>query len=310
MIYTPRQPFDKKKRLTSIATNQFNMMKHTFLLLLFVLIFSCSKTQEKNGTTPAQALNTKETLLIGTFHYNNPGADVAKTKSFDILSEKSQQELEKISSSIKKYNPTKIFVEWPYDEQKELDSLYQLYLDDQYFKNNKLSSFYLKNEIFQLAFRVAKANNHKKVYAIDYTGTKFPFEEVMGDVLKNNQTELEAKIEKAISRFTEEFDNKIDSGESLIQLTTFLNKPEMRAFSNYFHNELMLLTGDTNDFSGPFLTSEWFKRNLYMWSFVQKQTEKSDERIMVLVGASHAAMFDMFIKENKLWAVKELVDIL
>jgi hypothetical protein len=26
-----------------------------------------------------------EVLLIGTFHYNNPGTDVAKTKSFDIL---------------------------------------------------------------------------------------------------------------------------------------------------------------------------------------------------------------------------------
>lgn len=284
-------------------------MKHTFLLF-FVLIVSCNKEHEKKDVTQLQALNTKEALLIGTFHYNNPGADVAKTKSFDILNESSQHELEKISSGIKKYNPTKIFVEWPYDEQKELDSLYQLYLDDEYFKNEKLSSFYLKNEIFQLAFRAAKANNHKKVYAIDYTKTKFPFEDVMGDVLKNNQIELETKIEKAISRFTEEFDNKIDSGESLIELTTFLNKPEMRAFSNYFHNELMLLAGGVNDFSGPFLTSEWFKRNLYMWSFVKKQTEKSDERIMVLVGASHAAMFDMFIREDKLWSVKELKDIL
>ena len=39
--------------------------------------------------------HVKEALLIGTFHYNNPGADVAKTKSFDILSEDSQLELKK-----------------------------------------------------------------------------------------------------------------------------------------------------------------------------------------------------------------------
>ena len=60
----------------------------------------------------------KEVLLIGTFHYHNPGADVAKTKSFDVMSEEAQRELEKISSDITTYNPSKIFVEWPYNKQK------------------------------------------------------------------------------------------------------------------------------------------------------------------------------------------------
>ncbi|MCF7568934.1 DUF5694 domain-containing protein [Sabulilitoribacter arenilitoris] len=286
------------------------MKKKIFSLLVILLIFSCTKKQEKQQIETDEVSNSKEILLIGTFHYNNPGADLAKTKSFDILSEASQLELEKISSSINNYNPTKVFVEWPYNKQEELDSLYQLYLNDEYFKNENLSDFNLKNEIFQLGFKVAKENNLKKVYGIDYTGTTFPFSEVMTDVVKNNQIELQAKIEKAISRFTEEFDSKIEAGESLIELTTFLNKPEMRAFSNYFHNELMLLAGGTHDFYGPLLTSEWYKRNLYMWSLIQKQTEESDERIMVLAGASHTAMFDLFIKENKLWKVKELKDIL
>lgn len=279
------------------------------LLLASFLIFSCNGNPEKNRENLNEHSKIKEVLLIGTFHYNNPGADIAKTKSFNILSEASQLELQKISSSIKDFNPSKIFVEWPYNEQKELDSLYQLYLNGQYFANEGLSDFYLKNEIFQLAFRVAKENNHKKVFAIDYTKTSFPFDEVMADVVNNDQTELETKISKAIYRFTEEFDSKIESGASLTELTMFLNKPEMRAFSNHFHNELMLMAGGKNDFSGPFLTSEWFKRNLYMWSFVIKQTKKSDEKIMILVGASHAAMFDMFIRENPLWKVKELKDL-
>ncbi|MCL6295635.1 DUF5694 domain-containing protein [Jejuia spongiicola] len=286
------------------------MKNSTFLILIIFLIFSCSKKQEKKQTELIVAPKKKEALLIGTFHYNNPGADVIKTKSFNILSEKSQNELKEISSSIKKYNPTKIFVEWSYKEQKELDSLYQLYLNNQYFTNASLSDFYLKNEIFQLAFRIAKESNLKKVYGVDYTGTDFPFDDVMRDIVENNQYELEAKIEKGISRFTQEFDSKIESGTSLTELTTFLNSSEMRSFSNYFHNNLMLLAGAPNDFSGPLLTSEWYKRNLHMWSLIQKHTKESDERIMVLVGASHAAMFELFIKENKLWKVKELEDIL
>ena len=86
-----------------------------------------------------------------------------------------QLELKKIGSSINNYNPTKIFVEWPYKKQKELDSLYQLYINDEYFKNENLSNFNQKNEIFQLAFRVAKENKLEKVYAIDYTNIGGPF---------------------------------------------------------------------------------------------------------------------------------------
>ena len=286
-------------------------MKNSTLLFLFSnTIFSCNITQKITQKENPKTSTSKEVLLIGTFHYNNPSADVAKTKSFDILNEKSQLELKKISSFIKDYNPDKIFVEWPYSEQEELDSLYQLYLEDKYFQNDSLSDFYLKNEIFQLAFRVAKENNLKKVYGIDYSSTSFPFEEVMNAIEKAGQSKLKERFENDISKFTLEFDNKIQSGISLSELTYFLNSSESRAFSNNFHNNLMILAGSSDDFAGPFLTSEWFKRNLYMWSLIQKKTDESDERIMVLVGGSHAAMFDLFIKENDNWKVKELKQIM
>ncbi len=288
--------------------NSLTMKKHAILSLAF-LILSCGNVREESKTKTNENANFKEALLIGTFHYNNPGADVAKTKSFDILNQDSQLELKKISSKITDYNPTKIFVEWPYDKQIALDSLYQLYTKGTYFDNDSLSDFYLKNEIFQLAFRVAKQNNLKKLYAIDYS-TSFPFEDVMKEIQENDQSELKKEIEDGISKFTVEFDNKIESGISLSELTYFLNSQKMRKFSNHFHNNLMLLAGGTEDFSGPLLTSEWFKRNLYMWSLIQKNVTQSDEKIMVLAGASHVAMFELFINENDSWKVRELKQIM
>lgn len=285
------------------------MKNSIFVFLLSFLLLACNR-DSKDGQTKSINLSVqKEVLLVGTFHYNNPGADVVKTKSFNILNEDSQLELEKISTKIKNYNPTKIFVEWPYNEQNELDSLYQLYNQGQYFKNDSLSDFYLKNEIFQLAFRIAKENNLKTLYGIDYS-TSFPFEDVMNDIKKSNQSELKGKIENGISTLTTEFDNKIESGISLSELTYYLNTSEFRDFHNNLHNNLMLLAGEPDDFSGPFLTSEWFKRNLYMWSFVQKITEQSDERVMVLAGAGHIAMFEKFINQNNEWKVKELKEVM
>lgn len=284
-------------------------MKNYVILSIVFLILSCVNAQEKSKTNLNENSNIKEALLVGTFHYNNPGADVAKTKTFDILNEDSQLELKKISKKITNYNPTKIFVEWPYDEQRKLDSLYHIYIKGNYFDNDSLSNFYLKNEIFQLAFRIAKENNLKKLYAIDYS-TSFPFEDVMKEIAKNNQSELKSMIENGISKFTVDFDNKIESGVSLIELTYYVNSQEMRKLSNYFHNDLMLLAGSTEDFSGPLLTSEWYKRNLYMWSLIQKSVTESDERIMILAGSSHIAMFELFIKQNDKWKVKELQQVM
>ncbi|PCJ97179.1 MAG: hypothetical protein COA50_05950 [Flavobacteriaceae bacterium] len=280
-------------------------MKNIFILSIAFLIFSCKKEQAK----PIESLNNKEVLLIGTFHYNNPGADVAKTKSFDILSKTSQLELEEIATSIKTYNPTKVFVEWPYNEQQELDSLYHLYQKNNYFTNDSLSDFYLKNEIFQWAFRIAKMNGLDKVYGIDYTETAFPYGEVMQDIENNNQDKLKGKIEEAIAKFTADFDNKIDAGASLKELTYYVNSSKMRYFSNDLHNNVLSIAGGPNDLNGPFLTSEWYKRNIYMWSFIQKNTAPTDKRIMVLLGSSHAAMLELFIKENREWSIRELQEI-
>lgn len=276
-------------------------MKNSIVFSFFFFLVVLLTAQEK--------MASKDVLLIGTFHYNNPGADVAKTKSFNILSESAQNDLENMTASIKDYNPTKVFVEWPYDEQKELDSLYLKYQEDTYFDNDSLSRFYLENEIFQLAFRAAKANGLQKVHAMDYK-TSFPFDDVIAAIEKNNQLELKSKIFDGISKFTTHFDDKIASGISLPELTIYLNTPEMRAFSNDFHNNLMTAAGAPGDFSGPLLTAEWFKRNLYMWSLIKKNTLTTDERIMVLAGASHIAMFELFIKEDPHWTITELEGIL
>ncbi|AUP81200.1 DUF5694 domain-containing protein [Flavivirga eckloniae] len=275
------------------------------LLILSILISCKEESTNKNQSVDN---HKKEVLLVGTFHYNNPGADVAKTKSFDILNEKSQLELEQISSEIKNYNPTKIFVEWPYNEQKELDSLYQLYKEDKYF-NDSLSDFYLKNEIFQLAFRIAKKNNQDKIYAIDYLETEFPYQKVMNDIESSNQMELKEKIQKIIADHTIEFDNMIDSDVSLKELTFAENTKEFRFKSNNLHNNLLPIAGEVEDFNGAYLTSEWYKRNIYMWSLIQKYTSDSDERIMILAGSSHIAMIELFIKENKDWKTIELKDV-
>lgn len=280
-----------------------------FVIVLIVLNGCIKNQKDEKVFTDSSEKGVRSVLLIGTFHYNNPGADVAKTKSFDILSERSQGELDLMASKIKEFNPNKIFVEWPHDEQAELDSLYRLYRENQYFVNDNLSEFYKKNEIFQLAFRSAKLNGLESVYGVDVR-TSFPFDSLMTVIDQNNQDELGLKIASSIKNFTNDFDKKLENGDSLLELTYHLNAPGLREMSNEFHNQIPLLVGPESNFIGPFLTSEWYKRNLYMWSLIQKSTKADDQRIMVLLGASHIATIEDFVNQNKAWSTVELEEIM
>jgi len=269
------------------------------LLLLFLVGLSVKAQKEE-----------KQVLLIGTFHFNNPGLDVAQTETFDILKSESQIELEKIAKAIKDFGPDKIFVEWPYNEAEELDSIYNVYSVREFSKDTSRSDFYRKNEIFQLAFRAAKKLDHPRVYPMDYNGTSFPYDSLMKTIEKNNQTSLKKEIDEKVAQFESEFNDQLNNGWSLTQIILDNNSKESRMSNISFYTDLSSRVGKVDEFVGAYLTSEWYRRNIYMWSVIQKMTENSDEKIMVLVGAGHAAIFDQIISYTPNWQITELIDIL
>ena len=254
----------------------------------------------------------KEILLISTFHFDNPSLDVAKLKSFDVLSEKSQKELETITSKIKNYNPDKIFVEWAYNKQPKLDSLYNLYVSGEFnsYVQRKYpkTNFYKQNEIFQLAFRAAKKLNHAKIYGIDYR-ISFPMDSLMTAINKANQTDLKKEMEKT----RQEYERKTNADRNKLSLTQLIlqeNKDDSRKFNKGIYLTLFNRGGGVNDFAGAYLVSEWYKRNLYMYALVQKITESKDKKVVVLLGSGHVAMFKEFIESDSKFKVVELKEIL
>jgi Family of unknown function (DUF5694) len=261
------------------------------------------------------AQNTKqEVLLLGTFHFNNPGMDVAKTKSFDIMSAKSQKELDVLSSKIKNYGPNKIFVEWSHNEQSTLDSLYDFYLKDQYFayvaKKYPNRKFYIQDETIQLAFRTAKKAGHTKVYGIDYHGAgDFPYDSLMKVAEQAQQKALIKEINEDTEQYVKTSNKEFES-LPLTQILINRNKNSNRRNDIGSYISQFNRAGGLDNFVGAYLNSEWYKRNLYMYALLQKSIEPKDTKVMVLLGSSHIAMFKEFIDlDNKLKSV-ELVDIL
>ena len=255
----------------------------------------------------------KEVLLIGTFHFNNPGLDVVKVNTFNVMSDKSQAELEAMSNKIKAFNPDKIFVEWEHNEQRKLDTLYDLYVNNQYFdyvkKKFPKSTFYTQNEIVQLAFRTAKKANHTKVFAMDYPNTDFPYDSVMTVISQAKQVALKKQIDDEMAEYTKKTNNELAT-LSLTDNILRCNIDEDRKSDMGWYISCMNIAGKTDNFIGPFLVSEWYKRNIYMLSIIQKLTETTDKKIMILAGASHIAMMKEFLLLDKNYKIVELKDVL
>lgn len=286
-------------------------MKKLLTLLIVQVLFALGFM----ANSPAQINKKKQILLIGTFHFNNPGFDAVKTADFDVTTAHAQQELEQISQQIKKFNPSCIFVEWEYNDQKRLDSLYQLYRGGQYesyisqrYTQKNQYKFYSQNEIFQLAFRAAKKTGLSQVDGIDYP-LDMPFDTVMNAIKAAKQDELMAEINIYTSNMAKEANLKRKT-MGLTELILDLNTETSRKQNSSFYLRALNKAGKTDNFGGAYSVAEWYKRNLYMYSLVQKQITAADERVVLLLGAGHTAFIKRLIEDEGVLEIIEFKDVM
>lgn len=264
------------------------MRKAILLTLLHLSILTFA--QEKN-----------KILTLGTFHFH-----LVKSQfnvDIDINGKDKQKQIEEIIKQLENYNPTKIFVEWDYTKQGELDGLFNLYLKDKSFelikkKYGKNETVYFESEIQQLGFKLADKLGHKRLYAFDYILNE-PNDTIMSAIQKANQTELMNDIQTEFGNYSQNIISKFQQEKSLKKLLLFFNSQEFENQLNGGYISLFNKVGNKDDFAGAYFVSERFRRNLYMYSLIQKQINKTDERILVIVGGQHSAGFQDLIRDDK-----------
>lgn len=275
-------------------------MKH-IILIAILFISTLTFGQEKN-----------KILTLGTFHFHLVKSQFGV--DLDINNKGKQKELNEIIKQIETYKPTKIFVEWEFSKQNQLDELYNLYLKDKTFelikqKYGKNETMYFESEVQQLGFKLADKLKHKKLYAFDYLINE-PNDTVMVAIQKANQNDLMNEIQKEFGEYGQTIVTKFQQEKSIKNLLLFFNNRELEDKLNSGYISLFNKAGSKDDFSGAYFVSERFKRNLYMYSLIQKQIDKTDERILVIVGGQHSAGFRDFIRDDKNLEKVELETIL
>lgn len=291
------------------------MNKPTIRLILIIfisitLLASCQEKTNKESSNASLSSNTSEkteVLIIGTFHFSNfdpkYNQDLIQTSEVDVMTEQNQKELELISNKIAKFKPSKIFLEAPYSEQAELDSMYNAFVPENYDQKNR-------DEGDQFAFRVAKKLGHKKLFATDFRDFSFPGNSMRKSMENANQQDLIALDDLKDEQWEKDYNELVNKNHSLLDVLYFLNSSEERKIDRAWYLNYANKAGSLNDTIGTFLASEWYRRNLHIYSKIQKQVTEKDERIMILLGSSHIAILKDFIDNNPKWKTVELKEVM
>lgn len=224
--------------------------------------------------TALQAAEPTRVLIVGTYHFSNPGQDQANVESVDVTVPQRQAELQAVTDALAKFEPTVVGVEWPADAAS---TQYAQYL------NGSLPPS--TNEVVQLGFRLAKQRGLKQVHGLDVSGD-FPFEAVQAWAQANGKADaldaLTAQAQGITARIT-----ALQATHSIGGVLREMNTQQAIDESASFYAEF-LRYGKGEEQPGVALNAAWAKRNFSICARLL-QALKPGDRAVVFYGQGHVA---------------------
>ncbi len=257
-------------------------MKKFIFLMCSILVASSIFAQ------PVESIVQVPVMTIGTFHFSYPNLDLVQTRPEDqisVLDEPFQSEIVAISKAILEFQPTIIAIELTPARQARIDSLYLLYLDDRF----QLPT----GEHYQLGFRIGKMAGVDRLWCVDDFGRAYDnildiFDDEerrarLGDYMRQVLRDLGREDAKPrVTGIIDELEKR--------------NQPERvrDCLAGYLYGTFAY-EEEPGDFTGvDFESGRWFNRNLRIFRNVQRIPRGPDDRILMIVGADHLNLLNIF----------------
>ncbi|MEH6662701.1 MAG: DUF5694 domain-containing protein [Parasphingorhabdus sp.] len=217
-------------------------------------------------------------MVLGVYHFANPGADLNNAKVDDVLTPQRQKELAALAETLKTFQPTVVAVEAS-GEPPYADTGYSGFKPEDLTKE--------RNEVVQIGYRVAHVADIDRVYAIDEQPSEgepdyFPYDRVHQQAKETGDAErLETMSDygSLIAEFEEQ-----QKSQSVPELLQFWNSGR---FPDHFYWNVMTI-GEGEKQTGAELAAYWFMRNAKIFNKLVQVTKPGD-RVILVYGAGHGA---------------------
>lgn len=234
---------------------------------------------------PKPAPQAVQVMVLGTYHFGNPGLDINNMKADSVLTPQRQRELERVSEALAKFRPTHVMVE---TESGEPDLAVAEY---RRFDAKMLAT--VPNEIVQIGYRTARLAGLKAVHGIDEQSGEgepdyFPFDKLQATAARLGKTpDLEA-LNVPVAKFVKDFEarQKTSSVGQLLMRINDVN--DVQGSMDHYYGALGI--GDANAQTGADFNAMWYLRNAKIFAklmLVAKPGATQSPRVLVVYGGGH-----------------------
>ncbi len=258
-------------------------MRRTILTALLVFITSCTSASVTTGAQQ-QPDEPIYVLVLGTYHFGNPGRDLNNVVADSVLSPRRQKELEALNDALLAFEPTVVAVEAstaaPYHDP-----------DWAVFDEDMLRTE--PNETVQVGYRLARAAKIDRVYAIDESPSEeerkllpygyFPYPPLAAFAEATGRGD-DLKVLADMSDFTSEFERAQPSKSIPELLISYNDEMSDEIFSDFYWDVITFGKGEEQP--GAELAAFWFLRNAKIFNKLTQVTAPGD-RVVIVYGAGH-----------------------
>ncbi len=239
-------------------------------------------------------------MILGVYHFANPGLDKFNPQADDMLAEKRQKEILDIVQRLSKFAPTVVAVEAEPSDGAETD--YLAWRDG----NAELTA----NETQQLGFRLAAEAGLENVSPFD-VGYRFRSEQEMAlDETDERLRRIDAAMQELGEGFTSELERRQKAG-SIGQVLAWMNSEEALNANSDFYLAHTIKRWSGDNAGGAHTVANWYTRNLLMFQNLLKLVENgNDERVIVIVGQGHAPILRYLVEESPWLTLEDPLDYL
>ena len=252
-----------------------------FLLALLMGSALAALAQQSSSPQSAQPAARAEVLVLGTYHMGNPGHDIYNMRADDVLSAKRQTEIAQLIEVVKKFKPTKIAIEADLEGPDNPTTLERPKQYAEYVAGKRELG---RNEIEQIGFRLGKELGLKTVYPVnaDYD---FPYQRLVNYAKGAGRSKELDEVMNGFGAKTKA-QGEFLASHSILETLLWVNSDDNVAYEAGLYSRLAHF-GEVGDWAGADLNSDWYHRNMRIYSNILGLIDSPNERVLVIYGAGH-----------------------
>ncbi len=235
-----------------------------------------------------------QVMIVGSFHFDNPGRDINNASIDPVTTPAKQAELAAVAEGLRRFHPTAVAIERiAADPATLLDQRYPAFTPADLLTN--------ADERAQIGYRLANLEGLTRVYAIDEQPDEgerdyFPFEKLMAWATAHHKEAELAALNAPVAAYVADLSAR-QRTETLGALLADTNRRDHPVNGNMDLYYGLLQFGDAVEQPGAELNSGWYERNAKIFAKLML-TAKPGDRIVVVYGAGHAFWLRHFVENT------------